>query len=137
MQLQSIQKVEAEGSVIYVGDQKTNWQRLPFSKKEAEYIEQQIAQKNHFIPFNDCGCLRLAIHTDTETIDFKLAEGVRRLGAKATTVINQLKVESVTVVNESTYPEAALAFAEGLLLNNYQFLKYRKEVEFFDRRTVE
>ena len=81
MQLQSIQKVEAEGSIIYIGDQKTKWQRLPFSEKEAQYIEQQIADKNHLISFNDCGQLRLAVYTDTEKVDFKkkkIGNGGRR-----------------------------------------------------------
>ncbi len=129
MQVQSISKIDAEESVIYIGDQQTDWKQFPFSEKEIQYIDQQIAQKNHFISFNDCGHIRIVAYVSTENIDFKLVEAVRKLGAKASPLLNQHKVESVNITHNTQYTDAAVAFAEGLLLANYQFLKYKKEAD--------
>lgn len=53
-------------------------------------------------------------------------ENYRVSGAKLTPVINEHKIHSLMLIDADNYPEEILAFAEGLALANYQFIKYKK-----------
>jgi leucyl aminopeptidase len=54
-------------------------------------------------------------------------ENYRIAGAKLTSSINKQKIHSVVIADLENKPEEILAFAEGIALANYQFIKYKKE----------
>ncbi len=54
-------------------------------------------------------------------------ENYRVAGAKLTPLINEQKIHSVVLFDADKKAEETLAFAEGLALANYQFLKYKKD----------
>ena len=58
--------------------------------------------------------------------EFRL-EDYRVSGAKLAPIINEYKIHSVVLFDADNKAEEVLAFAEGLALANYQFLKYKKE----------
>ncbi len=55
-------------------------------------------------------------------------ENYRVSGAKLTPVINEHKIHSLILIDADNKPEEILAFAEGLALANYQFIKYKKDL---------
>jgi leucyl aminopeptidase len=55
-------------------------------------------------------------------------ENYRVSGAKLTPVINEHKIHSLVLIDADNKPEEILAFAEGLALANYQFIKYKKDL---------
>lgn len=54
-------------------------------------------------------------------------EAMRKAAAAMHTHIAEAKLEAVTIVDVSDNAAETLAFAEGLALSNYQFLKYKKD----------
>ena len=54
-------------------------------------------------------------------------ENYRVSGAKLAPVVNENKIHSLVLVDADNRPEEILAFAEGLALANYQFIKYKKD----------
>ncbi|MEI6764092.1 MAG: leucyl aminopeptidase [Bacteroidota bacterium] len=54
-------------------------------------------------------------------------EECRRAGEKSVCLLNDLKLKEVIVISESKSGSNALAFIEGMLLGNYQFIKYKSE----------
>lgn len=54
-------------------------------------------------------------------------ENYRVSGSKLTPVINEQKIHSLVLFDLDNKAEEILAFAEGLALTNYQFLKYKKD----------
>jgi leucyl aminopeptidase len=83
-------------------------------------------KKNQFA-FNRIKKWDFVVILDTErTKDIRL-ENYRRAGAKILKEINENKLHGVVVVDLDNRPDETLAFAEGLALSNYQFLKYKKE----------
>jgi len=55
-------------------------------------------------------------------------ENYRVSGSKLTPVINEHKIHSLVLIDADNKPEEILAFAEGLALANYQFIKYKKDL---------
>lgn len=53
-------------------------------------------------------------------------ENYRVSGAKLAPVLNEHKIHSLVLIDADNKPEEILAFAEGLALANYQFIKYKK-----------
>ena len=53
---------------------------------------------------------------------------MRRQGNSALSFFNKTKSKRI-IISSSEPKEITLAFAEGMLLGNYQFLKYKKDAE--------
>ena len=73
-------------------------------------------------------------HLDTEEVpkSHRLEEA-RKAAWTIHPALNELGVEQLVIVNGGVSPEECIAFAEGLALTNYQFLKYKtgdKEKKF-------
>lgn len=51
-------------------------------------------------------------------------EKTRKSARKILDNLNELKISEVSIVNKTASSKTALAFAEGLILSNYQFLNY-------------
>ena len=54
-------------------------------------------------------------------------ESMRKTGVEIQAAVNKTNLESLHIVNQSTFEKAAWYLAEGAALSNYQFLKYFKE----------
>jgi leucyl aminopeptidase len=70
---------------------------------------------------------------EKEHSDHAWLENARKLGFEIHSILIDQGVEEVQVQNGGVDPEEGLAFAEGLALTNYQFLKYqtrKKEKEY-------
>ncbi len=70
------------------------------------------------------GCL-VVIFKDKKTERNKLAESLRKAGAALIPYFNDNKCDSVEVADSTANNEHLLLVAEGILLSNYQFLKYK------------
>lgn len=56
-------------------------------------------------------------------------EGMRKTGVEIQVAVNKTNLESLHIINQSSFEKAAWYLAEGAALSNYQFLKYFKEKE--------
>jgi leucyl aminopeptidase len=65
--------------------------------------------------------------SDEESIKDKLIEKYRKTGESLLNIFSEHKTKSVCIVDASQLHSETLAFAEGIALGNYQFLKYRKD----------
>ncbi len=57
----------------------------------------------------------------------KILENCRKSGDDFQNLVNKQKLEEITIVRNNLNPGQALAFAEGVVLGNYQFIKYFKD----------
>ncbi len=127
MNLKSVKKVAASSSIAYVADMDTNWKQLGLAQNEIDYISSQLKKDVLQIVLNDLGKVRLICVFKQDKEAYKTLENCRMAGAEATKTLNKLKIDAVTVINESRDADAAILFAEGMALSNYQFLKYKKD----------
>ncbi len=65
---------------------------------------------------------------NNDSPEFIRLESARIAGHKIHSILNENDIKSVTVINGGVEAEESIAFAEGLALTSYQFLKYYTRV---------
>lgn len=104
-------------------------EELNFIKSEAK-IDKKIIQLN---------CLNrfvFVVLVDNKIEDFKRKEQLRRAACTVNSTLNNHHLKSVSVTAETLHEEDLLAFSEGLLLSNYQFINYKSKQEKNSLSTV-
>jgi len=103
-----------------------------FDEKETGYISKRLAEKNQNTAIlNKLGHVAVVcmLISNEQTTKDNLIEKYRKSGESLLNIFSEHKTELVCIVDCSHLPVETLAFAEGLVLGNYQFLKYRKDWE--------
>jgi len=103
-----------------------------FNTEETEYISSRLARKDQqTVILNKLGHIAVIYKLDSgeESNQDQKLEKYRKAGENLLGIINEHKMESVCIVDTSHLINEILAFAEGMALGNYQFLKYRKDRE--------
>ncbi|MBL0309882.1 MAG: leucyl aminopeptidase [Bacteroidetes bacterium] len=65
------------------------------------------------------------VKADTTKTDFKVSEEVRKAANSINKNLNGVKAKEASFYNATKKPELTAAFAEGMALSNYEFLKYK------------
>ena len=71
----------------------------------------------------------LAWLIDVKKEKYQTAEVLRKASSTIHAWITDAKIETINIVDADGKAIETLAFAEGLALSNYQFLKYKKDRE--------
>jgi leucyl aminopeptidase len=117
---------------IYVVSKLENLLKDSFDEQELEYIKTRLKEKNQQTAIvNKLGHFSVVylLSAPDENSKPQELEKCRKAGESLLNLINEHKTESVSIVDTGNHPSETLAFAEGMLLGNYQFLKYRKDRE--------
>ncbi|MDI1235391.1 MAG: leucyl aminopeptidase family protein [bacterium] len=124
IKIKALTKSTSENNIVLIIDPKG------FKKSDALSTEQNTAVKNAIkaetkkIFFNNGSFHTLVIFSEG-AVTWKVAELLRKSGAKVCAILNENKSVSVNVLADDT--KAALAMAEGIALANYQFLKHKAD----------
>ena len=104
-------------------------ERKHLSKNELDYVRKQAKSKASLIVVNKYSRLVIVSLVATNgKSEFKILESFRRAGDAVCATLNKAKAQSVSVISKEGSDEIS-AFAEGLALGNYQFLKYKSDPE--------
>ncbi|HWB62216.1 MAG TPA: leucyl aminopeptidase [Chitinophagales bacterium] len=111
---------------IILIDNNTKLGSLGLSAGDTAAAQKFFDQKvNHtYQQINDGKTLSL-VKLDTSKEEYKLLEEARKAGYTLNRFLNGKKVKEASVQNETGNAALALAFAEGFVLSNYEFLKYK------------
>ncbi|MBP7477501.1 MAG: leucyl aminopeptidase [Chitinophagales bacterium] len=96
------------------------WEKALLKGKEAK-------SRNQFISRTE-NKTNIIVFISVEEVN-KTKEAARRAAANVLAEIKKLEISDVSIVNNTPQKEIGLAFAEGLALSNYQFLKYKTKKE--------
>ncbi|MDR1668042.1 MAG: leucyl aminopeptidase family protein [Bacteroidales bacterium] len=131
-------KDPVKGDRVLLATPSCAFEHYGLTQQDADYVRRQIGFKSKQIP----------VRTDKEwifvqTVDHDAPEQAEmeslRCGAAAVhEMIRQQQIGDITVVNAAGREAWAFAFAEGLVLTNYQFLKYvgKKEERQYSLKRV-
>ena len=95
-----------------------------FTVQEIEFVEKQMADKSEIISVNQYNRHIFICNLKIEKERHIDLEKFRKTASKLCSKLNKSKIEQITIVNENSERDFVIAFAEGLLLANYQFLKH-------------
>ncbi len=101
-----------------------------FTASELRFIRQQHKElKKDIIPYNRLENWIYIYLIKDEKNDHKRFEECRKAGQKVGGMLNSQKAGKVVIFDHENHPQETLAFAEGMALGNYQFLKYKTDKE--------
>ncbi len=102
-------------------------QQIPnnlFNKEEQAFIKQERKAERKLVVVNQYRRMVFIQMLDSEKPKPQLFENARKAGSSITARIQSLKAANVTISSQLS-SDITLAFAEGIALTNYQFLKYK------------
>jgi leucyl aminopeptidase len=111
---------------IYLISEVSDLPESIFEKAEIEYIADQLSDKaKQTVILNKLGHITIVCRLKSSEDNDKELENCRKTGEGILSIINDHKAKSVCLIEVGHLKNESLAFAEGIMLGNYQFLKYR------------
>jgi leucyl aminopeptidase len=99
-----------------------------FGKKEIDYIKNEFRDKIKTVFINQYNRLICVVNVASgKKAPHNIAEAYRKTGNDVLGRYNKQGAKQIAVVSSLAKSELSLAFAEGMALGNYQFLKYRSD----------
>ncbi len=125
MELNKIESLDYKKSVVYLLPRSHDLRDLGLSETEIHYARERLAQDKHNITFNKYfGKYIILSFFPGEDDLMKLMDKARKNARSICSRINDEKIEAIQVKAMELDKDVVLAFVEGLLLANYQYLKY-------------
>lgn len=125
-----ISTIDSNKNNIYLVRETSDLPKNVFSADETAYIAQRLLEKDQdTVVINKLGQVSvICLLSPKEGVspDQQL-EKCRKTGESLLSVFGEHKAESVCITDAAGCAVETLAFAEGMALGNYQFLKYRKD----------
>ena len=124
IQIKICSDIPTDCSVVLLAAAEYDFGDCGLSEEDIKYVKAQIVAKSDYIALNKNGCRFFVQMVDTANSLSKEKEKMRREAYKLHQSIVQQKIKSVAIVDKVGNAAFACAFAEGMALSNYQFLKY-------------
>ena len=123
-------KAAAGQSIILLANHKTKLAEYGLTPAEAKFARAEMkAPETGSIVLNRLGNYLIIPDIKSHKEEHINLEAYRKSGNEASKFINKKKLSAITVVDGTSNATRSLAFAEGLGLGSYQFLKYFKDAK--------
>ncbi len=115
-------------NIVFVIEDVRSLEQALFSPAELKFMAiRRREHKQDLFTFNRLDNWVIVLFVDRERNRDERLETLRLKGAGLQSFLNEQKVNSAVVIDSEDKPAEMLAFAEGLSLRNYQFLKYKSK----------
>ena len=98
---------------------------LELNESEVEYVKKEHRSKNELIEVNKFKNKAYVVYGETKGTRCKRLEAYRKAGNNTLILLNKAKISRIVVNAVASSMEETIAFVEGIMLSNYQFLKYK------------
>lgn len=112
-------------NVIYLIKAGTDLKETNLTAEEIDFVKKQHRAKHKVIELNRYKNLIYVVYGDLLGTREARLENCRKNGNSAQHMIKKALIERVVIVPINIAKEEVFAFTEGLLLGNYQFIKYK------------
>ena len=128
MKILKAKQKKIEGSRIFLVRKGQEAGKFITDPKELAYITEKLDGEKPLAILNRLDHVVLCMGMGQEELPLSgRLEKARIAGYEVHSKLTEYAVKSLTVVNAGVEPEECIAFAEGLALTNYQFLKYMSD----------
>jgi leucyl aminopeptidase len=124
IQINTSNRIPEGSSIVLLATAASDFGSFGLTGEEVDYIKTQIVAKSTGIALYKNGRRLFVQPVDPANIPDREKEKIRRNAAKLHPNITQQKIRSIVIADTVGNAALACAFAEGLVLSNYQFLKY-------------
>lgn len=123
MEIKKITKIAPKTNIVFVVNTVKELDTSFFTKEELSYIKEQYTAENKLVVIQRLPQVIFIVFT-AKVNDYKARQTSRKLASKLVEKANELKITEITL---SSQVATTIDFIEGLLLSDYQFLKYLTE----------
>jgi leucyl aminopeptidase len=124
--LKKVNRISSGDNLIYLISNLGDLNRTKLTEKERAYARKQFKKNDiKFIPINRLDQWIFIQFVEKKNTDAAGREKVRKAGNKVYDLLLDNKAESATLIDFTAKGMLVLAFAEGMGLSSYQFLKYK------------
>ena len=124
IRISSSKNIPAGSSMALLATSASDFGGYGLSVDEIDYVKAQIEAKSESIAINRNGRWIFVQPVDMANAINREKENMRRQACKLHLCVAQQKIQTLTIVDTVNNAALACAFAEGMALSNYQFLKY-------------
>ncbi|MHB8259851.1 MAG: leucyl aminopeptidase family protein [Bacteroidia bacterium] len=117
-----------EDNLVILGKSFKNKTEYGLSPEQLTYIEKQLKDEKKFVAINQFTRMVFVVLIDGKKESSQQKEALRRTADKVTAVLNEYKKTSL-IITSTLDRKFTLAFIEGVLLGNYQFIKHKTKAE--------
>ena len=122
--ISKISKEKDKYPIIFISENPAKLKKEDFKQNELEYINIQFENKKKVAVLNTYPIWKYIIWIDTEKEQHIVKEQLRKSAGNLYSNLKENEHQAIILKDLSNNAEYALAFAEGLALSHYQFLKY-------------
>lgn len=122
------QRKPTAADVVYLVKAGPDLKKITLPPEVNEFIKKAHRLKQNVVEVNFYKNRSIFVFGEFLGVRSKRLEDYRKRGCEAQAVLNKAKIERTVIYPLNATKEEILAFAEGLLLGNYQFLKYRSDI---------
>ncbi len=128
MKIRKVEDFPKKDNVVLIGAKDSHFAEFLSSEDEKKFLKKRIEKGKTQITVNQFSRQVFIQVLETEKKSgYQVMEELRNAAAKTLTEIRFHELKSVTIVHIDGSCEAVLAYAEGLALANYQFIKYMND----------
>lgn len=124
LQLKITDKIPAYTSRIFLIPETGKTAILPLTEKEKKFVKHQIRKKEKIIVVNQYNRWIFIVLTNETNKKTDILESLRINGYRVHKKIVGNKIKTIGFIDYTKDASKVIAFTEGLILSNYQFLKY-------------
>ena len=110
---------------VYVLTQKQSLSKCGLASKELAYVKKTIADKKELVVVNQYDRQVYVLYISGKTLKAHDLEFCRKNGDKLAQLVKTEKNSAIIIEDMDEQPAFTLALAEGLVLGNYAFTKYK------------
>jgi leucyl aminopeptidase len=130
MQKVEIRKISSptyQENLVILVEKESALTDLELTGEEIDYIKKEFGNKANQVFLNRYTNWIIIQFMDKAKSPYQIKESLRTAGFSICTYIQKHKSPKVVIADHLNNPEFILALTEGLLLSNYQFVKYFKD----------
>ena len=126
--IHKIEESSPNQDLIVLGDNQSDWSTLDLSQIELNYLRYQLNKNHSSIYINQYSRQLFIEIISSQSHKSQVFEKIRERGAMVVKLLNEAKIKKIEIVSLSSI-DFSLPLAEGIVLANYQFLKYFNDAD--------
>ncbi|MDZ4845344.1 MAG: leucyl aminopeptidase family protein [Chitinophagales bacterium] len=123
--IQLVKKINPASNLLILADKETQFARAGLNAEQLKFIKKAIKNKQKPITLNEAGKFLFVVFNEDSDKGYKTNEQWRKDACSVVALCNQNKLEELSLLNLTGKKKVTAYVAEGILLGNYQFLKYK------------
>lgn len=129
LQITKVNSASAKDNIIYLINQHTGLAVLGLNPEELAFVEKEIQNKETLIILNRFDHWIFVQYIDKTLPLHKNKETLRKAGHSLCQMLQKKKLQKVCLSDNTGEASLTLSLAEGIMLSDYQFLKYFKDAK--------